>query len=349
MRNHDDSLHPGDGISCALNAHMYLFRLALAFTLLTFIPTQVSGKNVPKVKSAPAKAQAKMRSKSRVVRKRATTDLKQSQHSHHATEGKLSVLPISKLPTTGRTNNRKKATYDLQLSSKKTADDFFRKVATREYQEQIQTRGIVRMDAGERGDVWVVSPGNTSKATPAVKNSITKILNSYWRRITTNYKRLKLSNTELAQLLRSGRSKRNRTTFIVTTDKGSNKFRSGVSVVYSRSVVETLPLEDFINKGQKGGNLFSLERSSSKIAEIKGLISPTGAPFKGPELIKQIMGVAAADKEVGRIYFITSKRLERYYVRTGIPMKVYEKYKDSRDVLLEIDANAMRRHYAEQQ
>ena len=331
---------------------MYVFKLALALTLaLTFVPTQASGnaKGTPKVKSAPAKshkAQEKSRSKLRVVRKRATTPLKQG---HPRSRSLNKTPPVLKLPGAGRTSSRKKQSYDLRLSSTNTADDFFRKVATREYQEKIQTRGIVKFDAGDRGDLWVLSPGNTSRTTPAANNSITRVLNNYWRGIVTNYGRLKLSNVELSRLLRSGRSKKNRTTFVVSTDKGSNNFRSGVSVVYSRSKTETLPLEDFINKGQEGGEKFSVTRpSSGTVVEIKGLISPTRAPFRGPELIKQIMGVIAADKEVERIYCITSKGLLRYYERTGLPVKVNQEYKNSRDILLEIDANAMRRHYSEQ-
>lgn len=181
----------------------------------------------------------------------------------------------------------------------------------------------------EKGDYYVLNLNGDKK-------DIGHISNDYWNFVADTYRqRLSLTDDQIDGFIKSSRAMEDRTTLIVSTEKGNTKsMRGGLAVVSSREEAELMPFE-------KATGIKVKRTPGMKVAEaVRFTVDEKKGDRKlSEELLGQLITSMNADKKLESVYIYTSKKHERLYGRIlkkhGIEFKHIADHDE--DVILQIN------------
>ncbi|AYF45192.1 hypothetical protein BALOs_2194 [Halobacteriovorax sp. BALOs_7] len=180
----------------------------------------------------------------------------------------------------------------------------------------------------EKGDYYVLNLNSSNKEVRTMSSN-------YWNFVSDTYqRRLNLSENEVKDFIQSSRQMEDRTTLIISTEKGAaDSMRGGLAFVTSSKADELMPFE-------KATGVKVDRRPGRKVAEaVRFTVDDKKGDRKlSEELLSQLITSMDADDSLDGIYIFTSKAHERLYERILKKRGInFNRVKDlDRDVVLEI-------------
>ncbi len=181
----------------------------------------------------------------------------------------------------------------------------------------------------DKGDYYILNLNGPKK-------EVSDLSSSYWGFVSDTYrKRLNLTDQEVKDFIKSSKEMENRTTLLVSTEKGKKEnLRGGLAFVDSKNTSELLPFE-------KATGITVKREKGKKVGEIVRFTvdEKLGDRKLSDELIGQLTSYFQSQDKLDKVYIYTSKSHYRLYQRLLKKMGLEHKMTHDldRDVVLEID------------